>query len=324
MRYAFLLLALSAQAATLTLEPPVIYDCTGTFGKATVRWKDASGQVQVLVGPSRAVFTGFGDTSGSAETGTWVGDGLQFELVNRRGVVEASAMARVACDARNIPGNGLVGDNFFPLETGNTWTYRVDSRTGTSEYVRWMVTAVRRIGGRDYSEITSTTGNISTIVGLFREEAGRIHRFMGTLAAPREELYFNSDAAQRRPFRNELGSYPDAAFQVSQQSLIREEQVFVRGVGLARTNAQLLTGSSGGFASSMELVEFHLATGPRVEGPITPRISISVESLFLDVTGRQLTNCAIPCYFVACGLGSPVDPPGTYKPCVRTRVEAAA
>ena len=44
----------------------------------------------------------------------------------------------------------------------------------------------------------------------------------------------------------------------------------------------------------------------------------------LDVTGKNVTNCAIPCYFAACGLAGPVDPPGTYKPCARARVASAS
>src|SRR4051812_15368757 len=124
MRFAWLLLfAAFSQAATLTLDPPVIYDCTGTFGKATVRWKDASGPVQVVVGSAKAVFTGVSGTSGSAETGTWVGDGLEFRLVNQKGEVEALTTAHVECGAQNVPANGLVSSSFFPLQPGNTWTF---------------------------------------------------------------------------------------------------------------------------------------------------------------------------------------------------------
>src|SRR3954465_10676695 len=97
-----LLPASGCQAATLTLYPPVIYDCAGTFGKATVRWKDAKGPVQVVVGSAQAVFTGVSGTSGSAETGTWVGDGLEFRLVNQEGEVEALTTAHVECNAQNV------------------------------------------------------------------------------------------------------------------------------------------------------------------------------------------------------------------------------
>jgi len=318
MRLALFALALSSQAATLTIDPPVIYDCTGTFRKATVRWKDASGPVQVLVGPSRAVFTGIGDTSGAAETGTWVGDGLEFRLVNQRGETEALTVAHVACGAQSAP------ESYFPLQPGNTWTYRVDSRAGTSMYATWTVSGMRRVDDRWYSDITATVGNNSSVLMSLREEAGIVYRRTGSESVPREEIYVHAAGATRGPFRNSLGSYPDAVFQTVQTTLNRDERVFVRGVGLARTSGILLTGSSGGFTSSMELIEFRLATGQHVETPASPRISLSMAKTFLDVTGKQLENCAIPCYYTACGIGSPVDSPGTFKPCVRTRIEAVA
>jgi hypothetical protein len=49
-------------------------------------------------------------------------------------------------------------------------------------------------------------------------------------------------------------------------------------------------------------------------------VGLSVESNDLDVSGGNVTNCAIPCYFVACGITPGADPPGTYKPCFQARV----
>jgi hypothetical protein len=41
-----------------------------------------------------------------------------------------------------------------------------------------------------------------------------------------------------------------------------------------------------------------------------------MEAAAFDVTDGLVTNCILPCYFAACGLGGPQpDPPGTYKPC---------
>jgi hypothetical protein len=93
-------------------------------------------------------------------------------------------------------------------------------------------------------------------------------------------------------------------------------------VGLARSRTELLSGSSGGFSSSLELIDFHLETGPRGK-ELAPQISLAVESTRLDVTNRRVTDCAIPCYFAACMIGG-ADPPGTFKPCMRVRVEASA
>ncbi len=314
-----LLLSVCAHAATLTIDPPVIYDCTGSVGKATVRWQGAIGPVQLVVGSANGLFASSDQTSGAAETGTWVSDGLEFRLIGRQGALEALAVARVRCNTPQVPGNGLVSESYFPLEPGNTWIYRMDSRAGTANYVTWTVTGLRVAGGRTYSEISSMVESNTSVALLLREESGSLFRWTGA----RDELYLNPAMAQHAPFRSALGSYPDAASQTTMQgALIRESQTFVRGVGLARSRSDLMTGSSGGFVSGLELVEFRLATGPKVAPP-TPAIALSIEKTLLDVTGKQLDNCIIPCYFSACGLGSPVDPPGTYKPCVRTRIEAA-
>ena len=49
-------------------------------------------------------------------------------------------------------------------------------------------------------------------------------------------------------------------------------------------------------------------------------MQLGIESLSLNVSGKEVTNCAVPCYFVACGLTPGADPPDTYKPCAQTRV----
>ena len=82
----------------------------------------------------------------------------------------------------------------------------------------------------------------------------------------------------------------------------------------------MLTGSSGGFTQGRTLVEATVA-GIRFPAP-APALKLGMESLTLDVTGRHVTNCAVPCYFVACGLVPGADPPGTYKPCAQARVGA--
>jgi hypothetical protein len=254
----------------------------------------------------------------------WVGDGLEFRLVNQRGDVEALGVAHVNCNARDTSGNGVISNSYFPLEPGNTWIYRYDTRVSTAGYLTWKVSGLQIRGTKTYSEITSTVQGISAVTMLLREETdGTLWRFTGTPSDPKEEIYLNPGATQHAPFKSSLGEFPDSLQQLIQVPLSRDTRVFVRGVGLVRNRADLLTGSSGGFVSGMELVEFHLASGPRVE-LTTPKIALSVESIFLNVTDRMVTNCVIPCYYPACGFGSPVDPVGTYRPCVRTRIEAAA
>jgi len=159
---------------------------------------------------------------------------------------------------------------------------------------------------------------------LLREETdGVLWRFTGTADNPKEEIYLNPHSVPHAPFTNTTGSFPDSAVQNIATNFFREDKLFVRGVGLAFKRYTLGGGSSGGFADSLELIEYRLASGPRVF-VAAPRVSIGIENVRLDVTGRKVTNCAIPCYFAACGFGSPVDPPNTYKPCVRTRIDANA
>jgi hypothetical protein len=92
---------------------------------------------------------------------------------------------------------------------------------------------------------------------------------------------------------------------------------------LVHSNGTLQTGSSGGFTDSLDLVEVRL---PGVHFTVpAPSVSLSVETTDLDVTDKLVANCALPCYFAACGLGGGTpDPAGTYRPCAQTRIEAAA
>lgn len=53
-----------------------------------------------------------------------------------------------------------------------------------------------------------------------------------------------------------------------------------------------------------------------------PQLRLGAEATRLDVSGRKVRNCAVPCYFVACYLGSAADPPDTWKPCFEARVES--
>lgn len=325
MRCAFVLLfAIATQAATLTLHPPVIYDCSGPVGKASLEWIGATGPVTVIIGPQRIPMTGLEGPSGSAETGLWVSDGLEFRLLSTSGAVEALAIAKVQCNAGNAAANGIVGTSFFPLEVGNTWVYKTDSRFATSSYVIWKVTGLREQSSHVYAEISAVRSTGSNAILLLREDPdGTLWQLAGTPEKPVEQVYLKPSDARHAAFTSAVGSFPDAATQNLDTVLSREEKVFVRGVGLTRDRLTLGGGSNGGFGESLDLIEYHLASGPRVQVQ-SPRVSVTAESAVLDVTGKLVTNCAIPCYYAACGIGSPVDPPNTYKPCTRTRIEASA
>jgi hypothetical protein len=98
-----------------------------------------------------------------------------------------------------------------------------------------------------------------------------------------------------------------------------ESGVLARGVGLLSSTTDMITGSSGGSTLIRTLVEAHVAGGIDFPAP-QPSMELGMESLNLNVSGMQVTNCAVPCYFVACYLLPGADPAGTYKPCARARV----
>ena len=102
--------------------------------------------------------------------------------------------------------------------------------------------------------------------------------------------------------------------------MILESGTFARGVGLLSNSSQILAGSSGGFDESYSLIY------ARIDGDLLfaspgSAIELSADAASFDVTHQIAPNCALPCYFAACGLVPPApDPPGTYKPCFGARV----
>jgi hypothetical protein len=55
-----------------------------------------------------------------------------------------------------------------------------------------------------------------------------------------------------------------------------------------------------------------------------PKIALAVENTDLDLSDQLVPNCAVPCYYAACGIGSPYDIPGTYRPCAQVRIDTSA
>jgi hypothetical protein len=121
----------------------------------------------------------------------------------------------------------------------------------------------------------------------------------------------------RGPFQNSLGAFAEAANYTRQQGFILEHGILVKGIGLISNSSTMLTGSSGGFVESYDLVEARI-DGHIVFGPSASSIEVTSEAAVFDVTHGLVTNCILPCYFAACGLVAPQpDPSGTYKPCFR-------
>ncbi len=315
-----LLTAAIAFPATLTVTPAVIFDCQNDFGAALLTWTGASGPVQIrLISSSGPAMTGFDAPSGSAATGQWVTDGLKFLLVNQSGVVEASAIAHVSCGGtiRTID-TGLPGGSYYPLQVGNTWIYRNNSRVITGSYVRRSITGTETIAGKTYFVLTQD----SSVIAKLRGDANGVIR-MATNQGDKVYLDPGSSSVQKTSYSGPIGDFSDALNSSGfVDALDFDSSTFVRGIGLAHLTTELVAGSSGGFLNSLDLVEVSLP-GVHYSVPAST-VSLSIETAELDVTGKLVPNCAMPCYFTACGIGGSPDPPGTYRPCGQTRIEALA
>jgi hypothetical protein len=128
----------------------------------------------------------------------------------------------------------------------------------------------------------------------------------------------------RGPQQNALGNFADALNYTKSQTLSFETGTLVRGLGLTSRSSNILAGSSGGFSDSLDLIEAHI-DGHLVFEPSSAALQLSLEAAAFDVTNGLVTNCILPCYFAACGLGGPQpDPPGTYKPCFKAGAKLGA
>jgi len=303
------------QASTLSLSIDPIVECTQGFGRVIVNWASPTAVVEVRVGgPQGPSMTGLTAGIGSASTGNWVTDGTMFVLVDNHGQVEATATARVRCGGTvSSLDPGLKAGSFFPLQVGNTWVYRLDSRVSNSDYVTYTISGTEDLNGQRYYVMTSDSGGVSRLRG---DGLGRIYTFTGTAAAPSETLLLDPDSVVIAPFKGALGTFPEGAAKRVPGGF--ETQVYVRGIGLAHSEIQSPTGSSGGFLSGMDLVEVRL-DGVHLAIP-APGLSLSVENTVLDVSGKKVTNCVVPSYCAACGFINP----GTYKPCAQARVDGNA
>jgi hypothetical protein len=142
------------------------------------------------------------------------------------------------------------------------------------------------------------------------------------LTGSTEQVYLDPGAIRTRgTFVGLIGRFDDSLTISGIEGINSTSSVFVRGVGLASMQTQLVTGSSGGFAGGLDLVE------ARLDGVVlalpAARLSLAIENPDLDVTNQKAPNCAVPCYFTACLLVPGTDLPGTYRPCVQTRVESS-
>jgi hypothetical protein len=322
-------------AEVLTITPATITQCTNGLGHATISWNAPVGQrIRIRVLSATGIpMTGLENATGSAQTGDWVRDGMAFYLVNDSGQELERVVAMVNCGgtADNTTAAFSTTSAWFPLQVGNRWVYRGNSRSVTSTYTVWSITGTTLVGSDTWFvlEIRAAGADTPSTVLYRSDESGRIYRIPNYQGAA-QELWLDAASAgqtdavlqvQQRdvPVATPFGALPGLTYQ-TYASLSFESGTLVRGLGLLNSETDILAGSSGGFSNSLELVEAKIGKALYY---VTPSMGVSVaaESSTFDVTGHHATNCAIPCYFVACGLGG-ADPPGTYKPCFQARIRA--
>lgn len=195
---------------------------------------------------------------------------------------------------------------YFPLDPGSRWIYQRNSRFVTGDYL------VRRVAGAEVRDgvawtVIETEGSSNR--EFFRADpSGRIL----TLTAAGERVYFTPPANAEGP-----------AVLTIDASLVRERLTFTPGLGLTARENTLLTGSSGGFLEGWRLVEARIGDQIRFRAdPTRGELTIAPEFQVLPVSEKKVKNCAVPCYFAACGLAPGADPPDTYKPCLDVRLGA--
>lgn len=311
-----------ASGATLTINPSVISSCINGLGAATLTWAGATGSPQIRVGQANGIaMTGVLGASGSADTGLWVTDGLAFYLVDQTGQVEASATAQAKCgSATPTVDQGLGSGSYFPLAVGNTWVYKYNNRIITSDYVVESITGQQAFGGQIYYVLTLTSPGPATTLALLRADAsGVIYQY----TSKGEQVYLDPKAASPTKYLSPLGTFNDAIMPAAQNSgnILLTTSIYARGIGLVNSQTFMETGSSGGFTDGMDLVDVQV-DGYHLSVPAA-KISLSVENATLDLTNQLVPNCALPCYFVACGFIGPPDPAGTYRPCAQARIETS-
>jgi len=217
--------------------------------------------------------------------------------------------------------------SYFPLDVGDRWVYREDDRISTAQYQTWRVDRTATANGTAYSVMAIEGPGTFYAEYWFRaDSSGRVYILSGNgdqLFLDPNLLAPNSGQVQLTgqggAVTTPLGTFPDTVNYVNPMGLERETGTLARGVGLLSSMTDLETGSSGGLTLARTLVEAALAGGNQYPAQ-TSSIGLGMESLDLNVSGKQVTNCAVPCYFVACYMGFGTDPPGTYKPCARARV----
>ena len=300
---------LAAQQPTIRLEPAVITSCQEGVGQATVIWS-AQGVPPVTIYAGETPMSGPELAQGSARTGLWVTDGMLFSLRDAGGQTLASVRAAVKCD----------GGGWWPLEIGNEWHFRLNSRVVTGAHAVWRVARKERIDGVEWSVLDP--GPVPN-TRLRADGDGRIFRLAadgneGLLIDPSGVANGTWVVGGRMPIAMTLaGTFTEeVSWRGPIAGLGQESGRLARGVGPTYYQTNVIAGSSGGFGAGLTLLE--AVTGGARLVPNYPRVELLLETQIVNFSAKSARNCAIPCYFAAC-FGA--DLPTTYKPCLEASVK---
>jgi hypothetical protein len=194
-----------------------------------------------------------------------------------------------------------------------------NDRILTNTYVVRTITGTQIVNGLTYYVVTQTYPGPPSVVMMLRgDDNGVTWQLNGST----EQVYLDpSTIPGRGKFVGLIGAFDDSLTVNAFQAQTSNSSVFVRGVGLVSMQTQLIAGSSGGFAQSLDLVE------ARLDGVVlalpAAHLALAIENPNLDVTNQKAPNCTVPCYFAACGITPGADPAGTYRPCAETRIESS-
>ncbi len=136
------------------------------------------------------------------------------------------------------------------------------------------------------------------------------------LQSPAETVYLDPKGLTPRPLTSPLG-FTAPAIDITLRSLFSlDTATYASGFGRLESNSRDTTGSNGGFFSGDTLIEAQIAGKLYRALPSAPQITLDLNPSF--------SNCAVPCYYAACGIGSRVDPPMSVKPCLGARLSGSA
>jgi hypothetical protein len=267
---------------------------------------------------------------GSVATGDIVTDGVVFLLTDGGSQELASSTPGIVrCNrAGEVLAPALANASYFPLEVGDEWIYSYNSRISTSAYLARRITQAIYVGDLAWFVLEeSINGTTPSDSWFSNDDMGRIYQLTSQGAQlwldptprpdPSATLKITGTGgtvqAPAGTFHNSLN------YMVVNGGLDLETGMFARGIGLVVNSHDLLEGSGGGFTEGMTLV-YAKIDGHVVFGSPLSSLELGVESNSFDVSNMKAPNCAVPCYFVACGIVPGADPPGTYKPCFQARV----